>query len=207
MKKIKRIVRSKGKPRGKRVPKSERRKLPLQVLVKFRLIVNSTKRHFKWVEQQCGINGAQLWALWELHRAPGLRVTELAAAMAMHQSTVSILLNRLVKAKLIERKRTGDDQRVVKLSITEAGKKLLKRAPKPARGVLPEALHRLSERALVSLDDLLGCVLKEMRLKDTQSMNIPLADILNGPRASRLTRRRSVHMLSYETIGQTHGNG
>lgn len=180
MKKIKGIVRREGKLRSQRVLKPDRKKLPLQVLMKFRLIINSTKRHFKWVEQQCGINGAQLWALWELHRAPGVRVTELADAMAVHQSTVSILLNKLVKAKLIERKRSGDDQRVVKLSITEAGKKLLRRAPKPARGVLPEALHHLPQSALVSLDNLLGHVLKEMRPKDMQSMTRPLADILAG---------------------------
>lgn len=180
MKKIKRVVRSKGEPRGQPAMKTARQKLPLQVLMKFRLIINSTKRHFKWVEQQCGINGAQLWALWEIHRAPELRVTELATAMAMHQSTVSIMLNRLVKAKLIERTRSGDDQRVVRLSITQAGMKLLGRAPKPARGVLPEALHHLPQRALVSLDDLLGRVLKEMRPKDIHSMNRPLADILAG---------------------------
>ena len=148
--------------------------------MKFRLIINSTKRHFKWVEQQCGINGAQLWALWELSQTPELRVSELAATMAMHQSTVSILLNKLVKARLIERTRSRDDQRVVKLSITDAGRKLLLLAPKPARGVLPEVLHLLPEDALISLDNLLAHVLKEMRLKDLDSMNRPLADILAG---------------------------
>jgi len=146
--------------------------------MKFRLIINSTKRHFRWVEHQCGINGAQLWALWELERAPALRVNELAAAMAMHQSTVSILLNRLFKAKLIERRRADEDQRVVRLSMTKAGRKLLESAPKPARGVLPEALHRLSHGELVTLDRLLVRVLKEMRLNDKGSMTKPLADIL-----------------------------
>ena len=152
--------------------------LPLQVLMKFRLIINSTKRHFKWVEQQCGINGAQLWALWELQRVQGLRVNELAAAMAMHQSTISILLNKLVRAKLIERKRLQEDRRVVRLFITGAGRKLLRQAPKPARGMLPEALHNMPAPALGSLDALLGRVIREMRPGEVLSMNQPLADIL-----------------------------
>ncbi|MEO7726900.1 MAG: MarR family transcriptional regulator [Burkholderiales bacterium] len=154
--------------------------MPLQVLIKFRLIINSAKRHFKWVERQCGINGTQLWALWELSQMPRLRVTELAAAMALHQSTVSIMLNGLVKAKLVERTRSGDDQRVVRLSITAAGRKLLARAPRPARGVLPEAIHRFPADALVTLDALLTRVLKEMRLKDMHAMNQPLGGILGG---------------------------
>src|SRR6185295_13857259 len=79
-------------------------------LMKFRLIVNLTKRHFRWVEEQCGINGAQLWVLWEVSQNPALRVNELAAAMAMHQSTVSNLIDRLSKAQLIERARAAGDQ-------------------------------------------------------------------------------------------------
>src|SRR5690349_17372989 len=110
----------------------------LSVVMKFRLIVNSTKRHFKWVESQCGINGAQLWVLWELGQEPELTVTELAAAMAIHQSTASNLIDRLGRQNLIARKRVSDDRRVVTISLTNAGKRLLGRAPKPARGMLAE---------------------------------------------------------------------
>jgi DNA-binding MarR family transcriptional regulator len=146
--------------------------------MKFRLIINSTKRHFKWVEEQCGINGAQLWAIWEIHRAGRLTVNDLAAAMAMHQSTISILVNKLVRAKLVARARSKKDQRVVELTITAAGKKLLQRAPKPARGVLPEAVHRLPSATQASLNRLLGLLLREMSATDDGSMGRPLAEIL-----------------------------
>ena len=157
-----------------------RQRLPLQVLIKFRAIINSTKRHFKWVEQQCGISGVQLWALWELGRAPNLRVTELAAAMAMHQSTASSLLNGLVEAGLIRREYSRDDRRAVRLSVTNAGAKLLSRAPKPVRGVLPEALHLLSGSELRVLDALLKRILRKMRPIGKGAMNVPLAYTLTG---------------------------
>ena len=154
------------------------RRLALAALMKFRMIVNAAKRHFKWVETQCGINGAQLWVLWEIGQAPGLRVTELAEAMAMHQSTVSNLIDKLTRAKLITRQRDRVDQRVVTLSLTATGKALLKRAPKPARGRLPEALFALPGAALASLDRLLEQVLDKMGPAQRESMRQPLAELL-----------------------------
>jgi len=155
-----------------------RKKLALSVLMKFRLIINSAKRHFKWVEKQCGISGAYLWALWEIHQSPGLRVSELSAAMAFHQSTVSNMVDKLAKDKLIQRERSDKDQRVVTLSLTNAGRNLLRRAPKPARGVLADTMHRLPEELLVILDQTLKHVLEEMRPADKKSMKEPLSNLL-----------------------------
>src|ERR1043165_3613131 len=118
-------------PKTKKKRRSElaHQKQVLAVVMKFRLIVNSTKRHFKWVEKQCGINGAQLWVLWEISQMPGLRVSDLATAMATHQSTTSNLIDRLARAKLIERRRASGDQRVVTLFVTRSGQSILERAP------------------------------------------------------------------------------
>ncbi len=154
--------------------------LALALLMKFRLIINATKRHYKWVEEQCGINGAQLWVLWEVDHAPGLRVSELAAVMAMHQSTISNLIEKLARAKLLRRSRAGDDQRVVTLYLTAAGRALLKRAPQPSRGRLHEALFNLPQHSLAALDSLLGRVLHEMNPDDRSPMHKPLAELLAG---------------------------
>lgn len=168
-----------GRNKVKASRKGDRR-LALTVLMKFRLIVNSAKRHFRWVEKQCGINGAQLWALWEINQAPGLRVSELATAMAMHQSTVSNLIDKLARSMLITRRRASADQRVVTLLLTESGRRLLRRAPKPARGRLPEALFGLSNAAIAALDELLELVLDKMGPAELESMKQPLAELLTS---------------------------
>ena len=152
--------------------------LPLQVLMKFRMVINTAKRQFKWVEKQCGINGAQLWALWEIERAPEMRVTGLAAALAMHQSSASNLVDKLVKAALIARNRAAHDQRVITLSLTRKGQSLLKKAPKPARGLLAEAMHGLPAGVLTDLDRSLAALLKAMKQRDRSDMIDPLALIL-----------------------------
>ena len=63
MKKPKRSLDSALK-RTNKPPKPMEPNQALAVLMKFRLIVNSAKHHFKWVEKQCGINGAQLSVRW-----------------------------------------------------------------------------------------------------------------------------------------------
>ena len=107
VKKPRKLARSVNSRRGRKASPNADKQLALAVLMKFRVIVNLAKRHFKWVEKQCGINGAQLWVLWEINQAPGLRVSELSAAMAMHQSTASNLIVRLARSKLIARKRAS----------------------------------------------------------------------------------------------------
>ena len=147
--------------------------------MKFRLVINATKRHFRWVEARAGINGAQLWALWEIQQRPGLRVSDLAGAMALHQSTASNLVERLEQAGAIERIRSREDQRVVRLRLTPYGRTLIGRAPGPARGMLPEALQKLPLRALQALDGSLGALIAEMRLHGSGVMHTHLAELLS----------------------------
>lgn len=136
---------------------------PLSVLQRFRILIRTAQRHSQWIERQSGVTGAQLWALQELFEAPGLRVGELAKRMALHQSTASNMIDKLESSGLVSKERTSADQRVVRLSLTDAGRDLLARAPSPARGVLPEALRLLDEEALARLQGELDGLLKQIK--------------------------------------------
>lgn len=139
---------------------------PLSVLQRFRVLIRTAQRHSQWIERQSGVTGAQLWALQELSEVPGLRVGELANRMALHQSTASNMVDRLETSKLIRKERTSADQRVVRLYLTEDGEALLRRAPSPARGVLPEALRLLDEEALARLQGELDGLLRQIKNLD-----------------------------------------
>lgn len=149
----------------------------LEVLKKFRQIFRSAKRHFQWVEERCGVSGAQLWAMWQLAETPGLRVSGLARALSIHQSTASNMLDKLEKRKLIRRERNEPDQRVVRLYLTAQGEAVMRLAPTPARGVLPDALNHLPEDVLRNLDRNLTEVVKLMKIKDREVGMTPLSDI------------------------------
>jgi len=137
----------------------------LEVLKKFRQVFRAAKLHFSNVEKRSGVTGAQLWALCELEEQPGVRVTDLAAAMALHQSTVSNLIDKLLRKRLIRRDRGDMDGRVVRLYLTAAGERVVRTSPQPGRGVLPDALEHLPPTALRGLDQQLGNLLRRMRIK------------------------------------------
>lgn len=124
----------------------------LDTLKKLRIVIRAAQRHSAWIEKQCGVSGAQLWIMQELHEKPGLRVGEVAEKLAIHQTTVSNLLDALRKRGYVVKERDISDQRVVKLVLSEEGRALLKKAPKPARGLLPEALRKLDADALMQLN-------------------------------------------------------
>lgn len=124
-----------------------------------------------------GVSGAQLWALWELQEQPGLRVSELAARLSLRQSTVSNLIEQLARAKHLTRERTDSDLRAVRLYLTTFGKRVLKTAPQPARGVLPDALESLKAKDLKELDAQLTELLRAMKVRAPGASKTHLEDI------------------------------
>ncbi len=121
---------------------------PVAVLQQFRQLFRVSQRHFQRIEARCGVSGAQLWALAELDRRPGLTVSEVARVLSVHLSTSSNLLDKLENHGLVRRERRSKDQRIVRVYITASGKRLLGKAPRPAEGVIPGALARMPRAAL-----------------------------------------------------------
>jgi DNA-binding MarR family transcriptional regulator len=149
----------------------------LEVLKQFRVLLRSIKRHYQWVEQECGMSGAQLWAMAEIADAPGIKVSDLARQLGVHLSTASNMLRRLEELGLVKRIRIGKDHRVVQLQLTAKGAKILKRAPRPFVGILQQALAELPQRRLDSLHAELGEVVRLMKFKDSKARVTPLSEI------------------------------
>jgi DNA-binding MarR family transcriptional regulator len=129
------------------------------VLRKLRLVFNTVKGHFREVEKKAGIAGAQVWALSVIRARPGVGVSELAKEMDIHQSTASNLLKPLIERGMVTAGRAQTDRRALQLKITARGLAVLKKAPAPAAGVLPDALSKLDLETLMRLDqDLAGLI-------------------------------------------------
>jgi DNA-binding MarR family transcriptional regulator len=165
------------RPSGSRPLSDAHRPLATTVLGQFRLIFRSARKHFQRVQERTGVSGAQLWVLAELHRKPGIRVSELAQAMAVHQSTASNLIERLERNGLLRRERSGEDRRVVRLSLTKSGYQTVARAPRPLQGVLPDALHSLDQRDLAGLSKHLDTLTSRMKVRDSAGRYLPLAEM------------------------------
>lgn len=133
-----------------------------RVLRRFRLVFNAVKTHFRLVEKRAGIGGAQYWALSVVKQTPGIGVNDLARAMDVHQSTASNLVHSLVDLGLLVTEKGVDDRRAVRLSISPAGQRVLRKAPGPFTGILPQALARLDRKTLERLDADLAKLIAEI---------------------------------------------
>jgi len=147
-----------------------------RVLQQFRIVFNAVKTHFQQVERRAGMGGAQVWALSVIRDRPGLGVNDLAAAMNVRQPTASNMVKSLAQQELIEVRREAVDRRSVQLHATPLGRRVLRRAPGPFAGVLPEALGALNPATLRRLETDLGKLIQRLGA-DEGAASIPLAHL------------------------------
>jgi DNA-binding MarR family transcriptional regulator len=147
-----------------------------QVLRKFRVVFNAIRSHFRAIEKEAGIGGAQVWALSLIHTSPGAGVGHVAKSMDIHQSTASNLVKTLVSKQLITLTKSAADKRSVELHITPVGTAILDKIPGPFEGVLPMALATLPSATLLRLNKDLADLTVALRA-DEEAGNIPLANL------------------------------
>jgi DNA-binding MarR family transcriptional regulator len=148
----------------------------VRVLRRFRLVFNAVKTHFQQVEKKAGVGGAQLWALSVIRANPGMGVNTLASTMDIHQTTASNLVKALVTAEMVAAEKNGPDRRAVQLRVLPAGSRVLRKAPGPFAGVLPEALAMLDAETLERLDHDLALLIEALHA-DGRAAGIPLAQM------------------------------
>ena len=147
-----------------------------RVLRRFRSVFNAVKTHFQQVEKKAGVGGAQLWALSVIQAQPDIGVGGLARSMDVHQTTASNLVKAMLTAELVVASRDDADRRATRLRVTPRGARVLKKAPGPFSGVLPEALAALDDETLARLDSDLGKLLALLQT-DERAAGIPLAQM------------------------------
>ena len=152
--------------------------LVLETLQKFRIIIGAVRQHSQALEAACGISGAQVWVLASIADAPDITVSQLSQALSVHVSTASNLLDKLARAGLVERIRSEEDRRVVRLRLTEAGRDILARAPRPLTGLIVDALEKMPSDALTRLDSELSSLIGNLNLVDRNAANVPLSNLV-----------------------------
>ena len=147
-----------------------------RVLRRFRVVFNAVKTHFQQVEKKTGVGGAQLWALSVIRSNPGIGVNDLARAIDVHQTTASNLVKALVEREFVAALKKDTDRRSVHLKVLPAGTRVLRKAPGPLTGVLPEALAGLDDDTLDRLDADLAALIAVLK-PDERAARIPLGQV------------------------------
>ena len=131
-----------------------------KVLDSLRGIVRVLREAAREAERKFGLSGAQLFVLHKLAEASPTSLNELARRTHTHQSSVSTVVTRLVHQGLVRRVRSERDARMVQLTLTPAGARLVKRAPDPPADRLIEAIESLPRARQRALAKGLGSLAK-----------------------------------------------
>ena len=132
-----------------------------------RRIVKALHSFSQDVYRQYGLTGPQLWALKTLQREGRVSAGQLAQALAVHQSSLSILIDRLEKRGLVTRVRSHGDGRFVLIEMTKRGLALSAMAPDPAQGRLLHGLQAMSRTEVRQIRRAVDRLVQVMEAEDT----------------------------------------
>lgn len=134
------------------------------ILDGLRRLVRELRLASSLAERTLKVSGAQLYVLHALAREDGLSVNELAGRTLTHQSSVSVVAAKLVQRGWVRGRRSASDARRLELSLTAAGRALIRRAPEPIQDRLVAAIERLPGAQRGALAEALTRVVREVGL-------------------------------------------
>jgi DNA-binding MarR family transcriptional regulator len=129
-----------------------------------RSIVRALRINTRSIELKMGISLAQLFVLQQLAEKSAASLNELADRTATHQSSVSVVVRRLVDRGLVSRTASAADKRRIEIQLTPQGRELLRGAPATIQTQMMTALDGLESSDRETLADLLEKWLRESKI-------------------------------------------
>lgn len=105
-----------------------------------------------------GVSPAALFALQRIAETPGASVNDIASLTFTHQSSVSVVIDRLVRDGFVAKQAAPEDRRRCRLQITVKGRRVIDRAPMAGQERLIDVIQALPASERRSLARSLGRV-------------------------------------------------
>ena len=116
----------------------------------------------RWMRSRLGVTGPQSQVIRLVESRPGITAGELAVLLHLHPSTLTGVLERLVRARLVERWRDSGDGRRALFRLTRRGKAVAARRSGTAEAAVDRALSRLDPRDVRAAQRVLTAVAREL---------------------------------------------
>jgi len=100
-----------------------------ELLIALRKIIQAIDIHSRMLNKSFGLTGPQLIVLQEISKQDKISVTPLSKITSLSQATITDITKRLEKKGYLLRRKREDDKRAVSLSLSEAGKEIIKELP------------------------------------------------------------------------------
>tara|TARA_R110001599_G_scaffold301415_1_gene507016 strand:+ start:300 stop:911 length:612 start_codon:yes stop_codon:yes gene_type:complete len=116
-----------------------------EVLVALRRVIRATDLHSKHLSKTTGLTSPQILLLHTIREKGEVTIGEIAQDMSLSQATVTTIIDRLEKRKLVFRERSTADKRKVHAYLTDEGHEILKTAPVPLQDQFAKHFADLQE--------------------------------------------------------------
>jgi len=121
-------------------------------------IEHSLERTSKRMRRTLGITGPQRLVLRIVGQFPGVSAGELAEIVHLHPSTITGILQRLVRKGLLARERDPIDSRRVRLKVRPKGRVLTRSASGTVESVVAHTLARATARDVRGAREILAAI-------------------------------------------------
>jgi DNA-binding MarR family transcriptional regulator len=139
----------------------------------------------KLMESTLGITGPQRLVLRIVSQRPGLSAGELARIVHLHPSTITGVLQRLVKKGLLKRQRDSKDSRRVRLHSQPGAKALAATSARTVESAVTRALAKMPAQRVRHAREVLSSIAEALENERGKMMTTSTA------RAQRATARQS----------------
>ena len=125
---------------------------PLTLANQLRPVLLKLNRELRREIHGIGVTGGQVSLLWAIQQSPGIALRELAAQERMSAPALSGYVDRLEKAGFVARTPSPTDRRRVGLTLTGAGKRVLRSVKARRTAWLAARLRGLTQDELSAVD-------------------------------------------------------
>jgi DNA-binding MarR family transcriptional regulator len=129
-----------------------------RIVTALRSLVQRLRAGAGEAERRAGLSSAQLYLLSKLVDGPAPSVNALARRVHAHQSSVSVVVDLLVRRGLVRRTPDPDDRRRRMVELTPTGRRRLRRAPRTVQSKLVTAIAALPRTTRHTLSNALESV-------------------------------------------------
>jgi DNA-binding MarR family transcriptional regulator len=136
-------------------------------LHKFLLIHRYLRQVARQMDEQ-GLRPRQFAVLLYLLEQASSTVSEIQEYLYTSASTASTIISQLEEAGHVTRTRSEDDNRVVNVQLTEAGRKIAQNTPLRGIALLRRRLDALPEDRLKMLDEVMSDLMRLMEVSDSE---------------------------------------
>ncbi len=142
-----------------------------EIIIKIRKIVRSINLESKKIEKEYGVSIPQVLCLNFLRESENFQAGqgEIKKFLNLNASTISGIINRLEAKGLAARLPKSGDRRVVTISLTSKGDRLMKSIPALLQEKLAEKLEKLDKKTLGKITESLELLVKLLDIDDLEA--------------------------------------